>query len=164
MNCAHVLGLIDAGSLACPPPGRRGSARRHARQCPTCGPAMAAAASLTRDLDALPRMTVPPDVTAAILARVAVAEQRRIAPASAPAPAAYSPARDWGFWATTLASFVVGLLSIGSTAQRTEGPVAAAPGLAGMSGHAPVMALLLVAALGLYAAGLFAPLREPDRA
>ena len=169
MTCAHVLGLIDAGPFADYPRAHLESAWQHGRQCTTCGPAMEAATSLTMDLAALPQVAASPELTAAILARIARAEQRQPAPVSATMPAIRPRfiTRDWSAWATTLAGLAVGLVTILSVAHG--GGVAmniVSPRVGGMTGLLVAMpstttdALVLVSGLVLYAAGLFAPLRE----
>ena len=60
MTCAHVLGLIDSSPFGDYPRAHLDAAWRHARQCATCGPALAAATALTADLTAL-LQPAPPD-------------------------------------------------------------------------------------------------------
>jgi len=166
MTCRHVLGLIDAGPFADYPRAHLDAAWQHARQCATCGPALGAAAALTADLSALPQPAPPPDLTAAVLARVA-----QIAPTTARAAAA-RPAvtRDWSAWATAVGGVTAGFaivwalppghwvsiniapLSVGS---MTTGLVTMPPTTTG--------ALVLATGLALYVAGLFAPLSRRRR-
>lgn len=172
MTCAHVLGLIDAGPFADYPRAHLESAWQHAHQCATCGPAMEAATSLTIDLAALPQVAASPELTTAILARIARTEQGPPAPVSATMPAIKprSITRDWWAWATTLAGLAVGLVTIQSMAPGGGAAIdIVSPKLGGMAGPLLAMpstttyALVLVGGLVLYAAGLFAPLSGRSR-
>jgi hypothetical protein len=150
MTCMHVLGLIDAGPFADYPRTHLDAAWEHARQCPTCGPALEAATTLAADLAALSQVTPPPDMTASILGRVA-----RVEHAQSAAP---SRAHDWSFW-PTIGALVVGLAIVLSivpapvhiasfrTGGITSGPVAMP--------STNAEALALAAGLVLYAAGVF---------
>jgi hypothetical protein len=71
MTCAHVLGIIDAGPFADCRPGDLDAAHRHAQRCPTCTIAFERAAALTAQLQAFPAPAPPPDLTRAVLARIA---------------------------------------------------------------------------------------------
>ena len=86
MTCTHVLGLIDAGPFADYPRAHLDAAWEHARQCATCGPALQAAAALTADLPALPQPAPPPDLAAAVLARIARIDRANPVPAAAAMP------------------------------------------------------------------------------
>jgi hypothetical protein len=137
MTCAHVLGLIDAGPFADYPRAHLDAAWQHARQCATCGPALEAATRLAMDLAALPQPAPPPDLAAAVIARIARIE---------PPPALQSSARDWSIWITALGAFAACL----ALALWTP---------SGGGARIDIMwALVLAAGLVLYAAGLFAPL------
>ena len=166
MTCAHVLGLIDAGPFADYPRAHLDAAWQHARQCPTCGPALRAATALTSDLAALPEPVPPPDLAAAVLARIAQVE--RPAPAVAPMTesTARLSARDWSSaWATALGSLAAGLATVLSMRPGSAGPTGLAWLEMGqmMGGLKAVpatstWALVLAAGLAVYVAGLFAPL------
>src|SRR6187402_2273976 len=65
MTCAHVLGLIDAEPFAAYPQEHLDAARAHARECPTCGPALEAASLMTAELRALPGPDAPEDLATA---------------------------------------------------------------------------------------------------
>lgn len=137
MTCAHVLGLVDAGPFADYPRAHLDAAWEHARQCPTCGPALQASDRLTIDLAALPQPAPPPDLAAAVAARIARIEIEEEPPVRA-------RAHDWSPLITVLgglAAAVAIALSMPSSAwsQHTWTPV-------------------LAAGLAFYAAGLFAPL------
>ena len=71
MTCRHALDLIDAETFTDYPRAHLDAARQHARQCATCGPALEAATALTAGLVALPQPAPPPDLAAAVLARIA---------------------------------------------------------------------------------------------
>jgi len=63
--------------------GRNPSLVRSRAQCSTCGPALEAAAALTANLAALPQPAPPPDVTAAVLARITQIDRAHSAPVAA---------------------------------------------------------------------------------
>jgi len=140
MTCAHVLGLIDAGPFADYPRAHLDAAWEHARTCATCGPALAAADRLARDLVGLPQPAPPPDLAAAVIARIARIE--------AEGPAIHDGAPDWSPWMTALGALAAGVAIALSTTSGGEVAIDAR--------WAPVAA----AGLALYAAGLFAPLGE----
>ena len=71
MTCSHVLGLIDAGPDADYPPAHLEAAWRHARECPTCGPALEISTVMSRELAGLLRMDPPAHLAAAVAARIA---------------------------------------------------------------------------------------------
>ena len=138
MTCAHVLGLIDAGPFADYPRAHLDAAWEHARTCATCGPALEAADRLAKDLAALPQPVPPPDLAAAVIARIARIEAEK--------PAVHDPAHDWSPWITALGALAAGVAIALSTTSGGEVSIDVR--------WAPVLA----AGLGLYAAGLFAPL------
>jgi len=153
MTCMHVLDLIDAGPFADYPRAHLDAAWQHARQCPTCGPALEAARTLEADLAVLRQLAPPADMTASILARVA-----RIEDVQSAAP---SRSRDWSFW-PAIVSLVVGLtivlsmlpapvhIALFRTGSMTSALVAMPPTRAEV--------LAVAAGLVLYAAGLFGAL------
>ena len=137
MTCAHVLGLIDVGPFADYPPAHLDAAWEHARHCATCGPALEAANRLATDLAALPQPAPPPDLAAAVIARIARIEET---------PAGRSDARDWSPVITALGALAAGVAIALSTPSGDAVQVD------------PKWAPILAAGLALYAAGLFAPL------
>ena len=175
MTCAHVLGLIDAGPFADYSRAHLDAAWQHARQCATCGPALEAATALTTGLAGLPRPAAPPDLTAAVLARIAQIEGSYPAPVAAEMPGTrtLSGTRDWSAWATALGGLAAGLVVAVSMATGEGAPIdiesagagGMATGLLAMS-STTTWALALAASLALYVAGLFAPVgaRSPDYA
>ena len=163
MTCTHVLNLIDAGELADVSPDHLDRARAHARDCATCGPALAAAAALTSALTQLPHPRPPADLTAPVLARIA---QIAAAPAGAvdasmrQAPATRSEGLRWavviGLQAAAIAIVLAMTLSGGGT------------GVVRITGGTPVPgtaagALALALGSALYVAGLLAPLGRRRR-
>lgn len=142
MTCAHVLGLIDAGPFAGYPRAHLDAAWQHARECGTCGPALATAMALTTDLAALPQPAPPPDLAAAVLARVARIEQLH-------ATSDAREAANWSPWATALGTLVAAIAIVVSMQPGDGTPI-------------PI-ALIVPASLALYVVGLFAPLREKRR-
>jgi hypothetical protein len=166
MTCAHVLGLIDAGPFADYSSAHRAAAWEHARQCATCGPALEAMTALTTDLSGLAQPAAPPDLAAAVFARLARLEDPYPVPAAAePATRALSGTRGWSAWATALGGLAAGLVvavsmatadgALGDIASRRAGSMTA--GLLALS-STTAWALALAASLSLYVAGLFAPL------
>jgi hypothetical protein len=148
------------------------AAWKHARECATCGPALEAATALTADLAALPQPGPPPELSAAVLARIEQAEQAQPAGLAAAVPATRrsSILRQWSAQATVVGSLVAGLviaLSIvagdGARSSLTSPRVGGLAGLVSMPSTI-IEGLVLGAGLLLYAAGLFAPLRGRDRA
>jgi len=171
MTCAHVLGLIDAGPFADYSRAHVRAAWQHARQCATCGPALEAATALTTDLATLPQPAPSRYLASAVLARIAQAEQAPPASVAAAMPAkrASSRTRDWSAWATALGGLAAGLVIVLSMAYGEGAPAnIASPRFGGVTAGLvmPSMtleALVLPAGLGLYVAGLFAPLSGRSR-
>jgi len=158
MNCKHVLDLIDAGTLTDESRARLGAVQQHARQCATCGPALEAATTLTAGLVALPQPAPPPDLAAAVLARIARIDD------DAHAAEARSTTRDWHLWAS-LAGVAAGLVLVLAT-PLTDSATMVLPAVRGVTGNLVAMpsttagVLALAAGLALYAAGIFAPVRD----
>jgi len=67
MTCSQVQDLINATPLAESQATQMEGAKRHARDCPTCGPALAAARALALELAGLPDVRL----TAGIITRIA---------------------------------------------------------------------------------------------
>lgn len=165
MTCSHVLGLIDAGPFADYPAAHLEAAWRHASQCPTCGPALSASRALASHLAALAQPAPPPDLAAAVLARIARLEDRA-APLSAVSAGVRSATPAWPAWAATLGALAAAV-AIVLPMWREGAPLfidAMSPGrLALVGGLVPLPdtfgdAAMLAGALVLYAAGLFAAL------
>jgi len=154
MTCAHVLGLIDSSPFGDYPRAHLDAAWRHARQCATCGPALAAATALTADLTAL-LQPAPPDLTAGVLARIALLEDANDAKAAA-AMAETSSVRDRSGLLITLAGVAAGIaiVSRGSGGMATS--VLAIP-------NTTTGGLILTTSLLLYLVGLFAPVSNRNR-
>ena len=172
MTCTHVLSLIDAGPFADYPRAHLKAAWLHARQCATCGPALKAATALTADLAALPSVAPPPDLAAAVLARIAQIEPNNPAPAAAAMPEANAPfgTRDWSVWTTAAGGLAAALAIALSTPLSDAGPIdIPLPGIRGITAGLVEMpstatgALVLGSGLALYVAGLFAPLGARSR-
>ena len=167
MTCGHVLGLIDAGPFADYPRAHLDAAWQHARQCATCGPALAAVTAFATDLVALPQPAPPPDLAASVLARITRIDQAHAARATAAMPetiAAFST-RDWSAWAAVLGGLAAGLALVVSMPPGDTARIdIVSPGIRGMTAALVAMpstttgALGLAAGLVLYVAGLFAPL------
>jgi hypothetical protein len=160
MTCAHVLGLIDAGPLADYPRAHLDAARRHARDCATCAPALRAAEALTAGLEALPRPAAPIDLEAIVMARLArVDGDRRPAEAEPVTGKARTgrPWMIWPVWSTVLGgvaaglSIVVAMRPIDLASPRVGGIVASLVAMPPMGASAAILA----AGLALYVAGLF---------
>lgn len=166
MTCAHVLGLIDAGPFADYPGAHLDAAWQHARQCPTCGPALETATALTSDLAALPQPAPPSDLAAAVLARITEIDRPAAAVTAVPRARARLNARDWSSaLATALGSLAAGAATALSMHPGNAAPTAPAwlgmgQMTAGLEAVPPTStwALVLAAGLVVYAAGLFAPL------
>ena len=150
MTCAHVLGLIDAGPFADYPRAHLDAAWQHARQCATCGSALQAATVLTADLAALPQPAVPPDLTAAVLTRLAQTDHARSAGVAATMRQTdvSSSADGWPAWATSLGALGVVIVVWIAADERAAMDIVSQT----------TSAIVLAASLGLYIAGLFAPL------
>jgi hypothetical protein len=164
MTCRHVLGLIDAGPFADYPPAHLDAAWQHARQCPTCGPALETATALTVELGALPEPTLPSDLAAVVLARVAQIDETVAAATSE--RQAVSRRRDWSLW-PGLAGLAAGLAMVlvsGETAVNIIplGMRWMSPGLAGIP-DTTREALVLAAGIALFVAGLLVPLSGKRR-
>ncbi len=179
MTCRHVLGLIDAGPFADYPRAHLDAAWQHARQCPTCGPALAAGAALAADLATLPYPAPPPTLAATVRARIALNEAGRPADARTATTGATSPSAPravgsttsaWPAWATALGGLGAGITAVLTTpldrAAAVDVPWFSPPWLtAGFAAMPPsnLLALVLVGGLGLYMAGLFGQLRRRRR-
>ena len=154
MTCTHVLGLIDAGPFADYPRAHLEAAWRHARQCPTCGPALETATRLTADLHALADPAPPPDLARVVLARIAQVDEEHAVPVGlAPAGNRLSVG-DWSVWASAGGSL---------TAFAIAGSMPAAGVMRILIESPATQALVLGAGLILYVAGLFAPLGRKNR-
>ena len=167
MTCAHVLGLIDAGPFADYPQEHLDAARAHARECPTCGPALALTTSLTAELGALPDPDGPADLASIVMARIAQLPEPGSARAAVTQDAvATARRRDWAQSVTALGGLVAGLalvLTMPSGADVLGDFVtprlSAAGALSTVPSSGPA-ALAIGAGLLLYAVGLFAPVRS----
>jgi hypothetical protein len=164
MTCAHVLGLLDAGPFADYPRRHLEAAWQHARECATCGPAMELATELTRGLVALPQPTVPPNMTANVLARIAALP---VAPAEAPneistARRTFAAARSGPVWATAVGGLAASAALVVSVPPPADGGAVDAGAAAWASLGTGMVALPsmtaaglgLAAALAIYGAGL----------
>lgn len=167
MTCVHVLGLIDAGALAGYPPAHMEAAREHARQCPTCGPALFAAEALADGLTRLANPLPPSGLSSQVLARIEQLQAAREAAQEIGSedqqPHAWTD--DWPMWAAAAGAIltVLAIAVLPRTARWTpllvafgSGDNMTAPG----SAETTVLgALVLVAALLVYVGGLFSPAR-----
>ena len=165
MTCKHVLGLIDAGPLVNFPAAHLESAWQHARQCATCGPALDAATALASSLAALPQAAPPPDLAAAVLARLSRIDERHpVASVFVAETRRWSSVRDWSTWATVSGGVAAGLAIIFSPISNAttplDIPLLSTRGMTSVFAVLPTpsWALVLAAGLGLFVAGLFAPL------
>ena len=164
MTCKHVLDLIDAGTFTDQSREQLDAVRQHARQCLTCEPALDAATAITADLVALPQPAPPPDLAAAVLARI---ERIDIdAEATSHTADARSTTHNRPMWAS-LAGVAAGVALILSTPLAESATTAIAlPAVRGLTGNLVAMpstaagVLALAAGLAFYAAGLFAPVSE----
>ncbi len=165
MTCTHVLDLIDASPFVHVPQSQLDAAWQHAHECATCGPALAAATLLDRELSALQQPLPPPEMRATILSRIARIEH--VEPAGAIATDARSAAaasvRDRSAW-TPIGGLALGLaiVLLGSPALVSFRGIWA--GLSGAVSPTGTIAgaLVLAAGLMLYVAVLFAPLETGD--
>ena len=166
MTCAHVLGLIDAAPFANYPAAHVDAVWDHARGCATCGPALNAATALATVLSRLPQPEPPPQLAAAVLARIARLDlPERSRPATLTAPTKASEVYRWQDRAAALASVVAASLVVlsltlsgGPSLDLTSPRVGGVSGLfAAMSTHTSWPAL--AASLVLYLIALFVPLR-----
>lgn len=164
MTCSHVLGLIDAGPFADFSRAHIDAAWRHARACASCGAALRASRTLTRDLAALPQLTSPPDLAAAVLAQVARVDEERARPPFR----ATSRKRWWPGWAVATGAFASAAMVLATTWRHggaLSGVTAPGPrGVADGLGPMPDTILgvgVLTACLTLYALGLFATVSSP---
>lgn len=168
MTCAHVLGLIDAGPFAEYPPEHLDAAREHARQCPTCGPALAMATTLQSELATLPQPEAPADLAGIVMARIAQLPEPDVAAATGKQLAA-SPVRrrDWTPTVTAIGGLVAGLAMILTMPSGVEGlggfvtPRLSGDALATMPATVPA-ALAIGSGLTLYIVGLFGPVRREN--
>lgn len=166
MTCAHVLGLIDAGPFAEYPPEHLDAAREHARQCPTCGPALALATSLQSELGTLPQPEAPADLASIVMARIAqLPESDAVAATGRQAAVRPVRRRDWTPTVTALGGLVAGLAMILTMPSGVEGlggfvtPRLSGGALATMPATAPA-ALAIGAGLVVYIVGLFGTVRK----
>jgi|RhiMethySRZTD1v2_1073278.scaffolds.fasta_scaffold00058_70 hypothetical protein len=166
MTCAHVLGLIDAGDFADYPRAHLDAAWGHARQCPTCGPALEAARTLPKDLATLPQVLPAGDLRAGVLARIAQIERTKTDPATAALrlATARSWAYDWWGSVAMLGGFAASLAIVLASAHGETALFKAGwPGLVVTTATMPSTArdtLMLAGAAALYIASMFAPLRS----
>lgn len=160
MTCSHVIGLIDAGPFVDYPRDHREAAWAHARQCATCGPALAAADAVTSRLRMIPNPAPARDLAADVLARVAAVEQaRRAVPARATVSA---PGKSRALWVPASATALAAAAVATSIASGDASLLRVAPFSGGGLDMPPTAAgmLQLVTGLALYAFGLLVPLRR----
>lgn len=162
MTCAHVLGLIDAGPFAAYPQEHLDAARDHARDCPTCGPALALSTALTTELTMLPEPEAPANLAGIVMARIAQLPESNLVPIAVSTPGR----RDWAHGVTALGGLVAGLAVVltmpngASVLGEFVTPrLIASGGMATMPASGAA-ALAIFAGLVLYTVGLFAPLRS----
>lgn len=159
MTCAHVLGLIDAGPLADYPRAHLEAAWAHARECPTCGPALAMATALTSQLRSTPAPAAP-DLTSRVMARIETIEYERASMPAADEPA--SAAQAWPAWATALGGLTTAGGMIWSMTEAAATPFGLAAKVGGFGSLLAMpsglsAAIAIVCGLGLYVTGLFRP-------
>ena len=167
MTCRHVLDLIDAETLTDQSREQLDAVRQHAQQCATCGPALQAATTLTAGLVALPQLGPPPDLAAAVLARIArIDGEGDRAESASRAVKEQAATHDRPMWAG-LAGVAAGVVLVLSTPLTESATTAIAlPAVRGITGNLVAMpstmagVLALAAGLSLYAAGLFAPVSQ----
>jgi hypothetical protein len=172
MTCAHVLGLIDAAPFANYPAAHVDAAWDHARGCATCGPALNAATALATDLSRLPQPETPPQLAAAVLARIARLDlPERSRPATLTAPTKASQVYRWQDRVAALAGVVASSLVVLSLALG-DGPALdlTSPRIGGVSGLFAAASTstswaVLAVSLVVYLIALLVPLRvvEPRR-
>lgn len=164
MTCSHVLGLIDAGPFADHPRAHLDAARRHARGCVTCGPALEASRRLDAGLATLPQLVPSRDFSGAVLARLAQVEPRAVSqPAARNHASPRSLARAWPPWATVAGGVAAAATIALSAPLATMAPIEfVSLTLRGMTDSliempsTTVGALGLTAGLGIYMVGMFA--------
>ena len=160
MTCTHVIGLIDAGPFVDYPRDHRDAASAHARQCATCGPALAAAEAVTAGLRMIPNPALPRDLTADVLVRAAAVEQAwRAMPATGTVTA---PMTSRALWVPASATALAAAVVAASIASGDVPLFRMAP-LSGGGLDMPQTGagiIQLVTGLALYAFGLLLPLNR----
>jgi hypothetical protein len=154
MTCKHALDLIDIGPFADIPGAQRDAARRHASECAACAQALTAADALGADLRDLPQPALPPDFTAALMARIA-----RIEPSDDGRARAQRRANDAASMAPLAAGVLIVLYALLASGSR-PGFHSAAARVVPTTASA---ALALTVGLTLYVIGLFGPIRRALR-
>ena len=170
MTCTHVLGLIDAGPFADYPRAHLDAAWQHARQCPTCGPALQTATRLTTDLHALADPAPPPDLATVVLARIAQIEERSDpAAAATPEPVEGLNLADWSVRLAGVGGLAA-TVAIATAVPAGDIPVyLVSPAVGGIRDSLAAFppfgpgALILAGGLVVYVMALFAPLGGSDR-
>ena len=115
MNCSHVLGLIDAGPYADYPPAHLDAAWRHARGCPTCGPALELSTVMTRELAGPMPATPPAHLAASVAARIARLDApHRVSGAAEPARPGPAVAGWWPELSAVVGGVMAGVALIAS--------------------------------------------------
>jgi hypothetical protein len=163
MICTHVIGLIDAGPFVDYPRDHQEAARVHARNCATCGPALAASNAVTSRLRMMPNPVPARDLTTDILARVSAMEQAtRAVPATATVTA---PAISRAVWVPASATALAATAIAASVASGDVSLLRVEPFSGGGLDMPSTGAGLvqLVTGLALYAFGLLVPLRSGRR-
>jgi hypothetical protein len=150
MTCTHALDLIDIGPFADVPAAQLDALRLHVRTCASCAHALRAAEALAAGLGALAQPAPPPELTAAVIARIAEIEPVDEAPAR-------KPSRSFGVSLVWVAGGAALMVGVGLAGQL--GPnLRVIP-----SGTLPTTttaALGLAAGLALYVRGLLGPVRS----
>jgi hypothetical protein len=170
MTCAHALALIDVAPFADYPQAEVEAAWDHARQCGACRRSLDTAEAVAAGLPSLRAPAAAPDLTTAVLARIAEANAAPARARQAPTAAARTATRSdrWWGWATSagvVAVVVSAVLSKHSVDAWFTSVVTPRFGWfdgtldAGPSMTTPM--ILLAAGLTLYVSGLFGPLKRP---
>ena len=170
MTCAHVLGLIDAGSFAGYSAAHLDAAWEHARQCATCGPALHAATAIATDLASLPQPEPPAHLATAVMARIARLETPDPSRAAEQARDARISVRGRGQDLTAACAALAAGCLIALSIALGEGPaldltsprIGGTTGLLGMQAGSASWVMLAVS-LVVYLIALFAPLRAAER-
>ena len=165
MTCNHVIDLIDAGPFADYPRAHLEAAWQHARNCPTCGPALRSAEALTGDLRTLRQLAPPRDLAINVLARIAALEAKAAEAESVAAPSLVARSPDWRTAVGAMASTAAVALAVAGEVSM-PGSSSGGDGSGGWLIQMPAMTagtLMLAACLVLYTAGLLVSAVERDR-
>ena len=151
MTCARAQTLIESASFMDWPSDELDAAQRHAQGCETCRPLLTAEMDFVADMRALPAPVEAPDLSAAVLARIAADGSRSV-------DAKTHAGSEMTWWWLPVAAAVVIVLLPGVWGSRSVA-TSIQHLLIGKPSHGVVQSAASLLNIALYLIVLFVPLR-----